>query len=386
MNSRRYARPVSCRVPCGGFTLVELLVVIAIIGVLVSLLLPAVQAAREAARRSQCGNSLKQFGLALHNYADVFKVFPPRRGGTNGTLANDPNREKANYDRVSAFVALLPFIEQKPLSDSIQAGGTFGGVQYPPGGPAAWYNSANWQPWRTQVPILLCPSDKIIPTPTAPAHNSYAFSLGDTLGGPSLKLNGVTLHFNSASTFFRGPFGGSQRCIGLQFITDGTSNTIAMSERSTMGTPYYSLRSANGEDVKTATAANLPSVINNPGSCKATAVNSQFMGVQVKSKFGSIWCDGQAENVAFNTVLAPNSPSCVNDDNGNADSTGGVLSASSNHPSGVNAAFCDGSVRFVNQNINTGDTSKPQVVSGNSPYGVWGALGSISGKEAGGDF
>lgn len=382
MNARRYAKTVVR----GGFTLVELLVVIAIIGVLVSLLLPAVQSAREAARRTQCSNSLKQFGLALHNYADVFKVFPPRRGGTTGTIANDPSRIMANYDRVSAFVALLPFIEQKPLADQIAAGGTFGGIKYPPGGPAAWYNNVNWQPWRTQAKILLCPSDRIIPTPTAPAHNSYAFSLGDTLGGPSLKLNGVTLHFNSASTFFRGPFGGSQRCIGLQFITDGTSNTIAMSERTTMGTPYYAPRLASGEDVRTATASNVPSVLNNPGACYSYGVRGQYVGVQIKSKFGSIWCDGQAENVAFNTVLPPNAPSCMNDSNGNADSTGGVLSASSNHPSGVNALLCDGSVRFVSQNINTGNSAAPQVVSGNSPYGVWGALGSISGREAGGDF
>ena len=95
-----------------GFTLVELLVVIAIIGVLVALLLPAVQAAREASRRTKCTNQLKQFGIAMHNYADTFKVFPNRRGGFGGVQAN----------RISPFVQLLPYLEQTAMHDRIQAG------------------------------------------------------------------------------------------------------------------------------------------------------------------------------------------------------------------------------------------------------------------------
>src|SRR3954464_7614885 len=99
--------PRSVRSPQGftaarAFTLVELLVVIAIIGVLVALLLPAVQSAREASRRTKCTNQLKQFGIAMHNYADTFKVFPNRRGGFGGIQAN----------RISPFAQLLPYTEQ----------------------------------------------------------------------------------------------------------------------------------------------------------------------------------------------------------------------------------------------------------------------------------
>jgi prepilin-type N-terminal cleavage/methylation domain-containing protein len=367
-----------------GFTLVELLVVIAIIGVLVALLLPAVQSAREAARRSQCSNNLKQLGLALLHYHDTFKVFPPRRGGTAG--GGNTTRFDGNYDRLSAFVVLLPFYEQKNLYDQIAAGNvrdTNGNLIWT-GGPAPWYNNNNWQPWRTQVQLILCPSDKITPTPTSHAHNSYAFSVGDTLGG-DVDISGVRVHLNHPSRQFRGMFGGSQRCLGINFLTDGSSNTIAMSERTTEG--WYNARQANGEPVATATVLNMPSVLSNPASCLAQARGNEYVGVRVKSKFGSIWCDGQAEIVAFNTVLAPNSPSCLTANaDSTADSPGAVLSASSNHPGGVTGLFADASVRFVNQNINCGNTSAPPVINGKSPYGVWGALGSISGKEAPGDF
>jgi prepilin-type N-terminal cleavage/methylation domain-containing protein/prepilin-type processing-associated H-X9-DG protein len=380
----RISRP---RLSHFGFTLVELLVVIAIIGVLVALLLPAVQAAREAARRSQCSNSLKQFGLALHNYGDIFKKFPPRRGGTNNNnIAGDPPRSQANYDRLSAFVPLLPFIEQKPTHDFIAGGGrTVTGTQIPPGGPAAWYTSGVgiYPPWATQFPIVLCPSDKPTLTSTTNARSSFAFCMGDTIGG-NVQISGQTVHLNGSNNQFRGIFGGSLQCKGFNDITDGMSNTLAMSERTTEG--YYSPRTANGESVRTAVVSNVPSVVTNPSSCYAQARGQEYVGVQVKSRFGHIWTDGQAEIVGFNTVLPPNAPSCVNDNNTNADSVGGVLNASSNHPGGVNATFADGSVRFINQNINCGNTSAPPVISGKSPYGVWGALGSVAGREPAGDF
>jgi prepilin-type processing-associated H-X9-DG protein len=354
---------------------VELLVVIAIIGVLVALLLPAVQSAREAARRTQCSNSLKQMGLALQNYHDVFRVFPPRRGGSNSpNIASDPDRVACNYDRLSAFIALLPFYEQKSLADTIAAGGTFNGTVYPPGGPAAWHSGARYTPWGTQVKMLLCPSDYVNRSRGSFGKNSYAFSLGDTI-----------LTHNSATAVTRGIFGGSARCVGLQNITDGSSNTVAMSERC-WGNDS-GIVTASNQDIRTVTVVGVSSVNTNPGSCYAQVVGNRVAGVQVKGRFGALWSDGQAERVGFNTVLPPNAPSCVNDANVNADSNGGILNASSHHPGGVNAVFADGSLRFINQNINTGNLTAPPPTPGQgSPYGVWGALGSIDGGEGVGDF
>lgn len=378
-----------------GFTLVELLVVIAIIGVLVALLLPAVQAAREAARRSQCSNNLKQFGLALHNYHDVFKVFPPRRGGTSACSgASDLQRVQCNYDRLSAFVALLSYYEQKALADTIAGGGTTAtGFKVPAGGPAAWYSGSSsaqgiYPPWKTQINMLLCPSDRPVLTSGNGnnAKNSYAFSLGDTVGG-NITVNGQSgVAFNSATAFIRGMFGGSQRCIGLNFITDGSSNTIAMSEKTTNG--IFGGRSATGEDIKTAYAYNVPSVLTNPSACLGTVTKGSYVGVQIKSTHGNIWTDGQAEVVGFNTVLPPNGPSCdaSGDSSTSADAQGGIVTAGSQHPGGVNGLFADGSQRFVNQNINTGNLAASQATAGPSPYGVWGALGSIAGKETATDF
>ena len=355
-----------------AFTLVELLVVIAIIGVLVALLLPAVQAAREAARRSQCSNALKQFGLALHNYADVFKVFPARRGGSVGS--NDAARLTGNFQRLSPFVPLLPFIEQKPLYDAIAAGGTYGGTTFPPGGPAAWYpgTGTRYVPWDTQVPLLICPSDKTPPPVNTYGRNSYAFSVGDSI-----------INHNSNNILMRGIFG-SQLCKGFKDITDGSSNTIAMSERTWGGN--LGITTSAGHDVKTSTANNVPSIGTNPSTCLARANGTEFTGVEIKARFGALWTDGQAERIAFTTVLAPNAPSCTNDANAAADANGAVLNPSSFHPNGVSGMFADGSVRFIAQNINCGNIAAAPVTSGRSPYGVWGALGSTEGREPTSDF
>src|SRR5436190_20896556 len=141
-----------------GFTLIELLVVIAIIAILIALLLPAVQQAREAARRTQCKNNLKQIGLALHNYHDVFRRFVGRRYGTTGmwNFSNGPTNGNRSHNsgRITGWIALLPYADQAPMFNRIQAGDKTLSPPIAPNGPRGDHN---WDVWN-QAPVgLQCP-------------------------------------------------------------------------------------------------------------------------------------------------------------------------------------------------------------------------------------
>jgi prepilin-type N-terminal cleavage/methylation domain-containing protein/prepilin-type processing-associated H-X9-DG protein len=197
-----------------GFTLIELLVVIAIIAILVALLLPAVQNAREAARRVQCRNNLKQLGIAMHNYHDTFNTFPP---GFR-FIAGSPSAALG-----TAFYSLLPYLEQDNLLPSID-------LRVP------WYSLTPGVA-KTQVPVFVCPSDSATNPTTYPlmtalnlpvggtfANSSYAFSVGfrDSLCfGPGFSAPPTT----SQSGVFA--FHSKTR---LADITDGSSNTFAIGE------------------------------------------------------------------------------------------------------------------------------------------------------------
>jgi prepilin-type N-terminal cleavage/methylation domain-containing protein len=190
--------------PRHGFTLVELLVVIAIIGVLVSLLLPAVQSAREAARRMQCGNHMKQIGLAMHNYHDAYGLFPNTEPGGVGSLT-----------MASAFVSILPYLEQNPTYQLYDFGL---GNAHP----------HNRQVVSQHIPTYLCPSASLrrpVPIPGCDANDrapgTYAVSTGSgdpwgtfASGNPH---NGAIVNTGSGTTRFRD-------------ILDGTSHTLLAGE------------------------------------------------------------------------------------------------------------------------------------------------------------
>jgi prepilin-type N-terminal cleavage/methylation domain-containing protein/prepilin-type processing-associated H-X9-DG protein len=335
-----------------GFTLVELLVVIAIIGVLVALLLPAVQAAREAARRAQCSNNLKQLGLGLHNYHDTFNALPARSQGPTTVGGPDALRLRLLS---SGWVKLLPFIEQNALYDAISSNDP----------PFPDPRGGGFVPYRTQVATLLCPSDpggSGLPADRQ-GRNSYRFSAGDSIRDNYIGPN------------TRGPFAAT-RNKNFAVILDGLSNTIALGEAA--------IKLPGRRDIRAGVAYVAADVGNSPVLCYARLDAERRYTDPINTGTHPMWANGWMFPNGFNTVLPPNGPSC-HQSNDWWNYHHGVLSASSYHPGGVNVAMLDGAVRFVSETINTGNTALPQVAWNSalpSPYGVWGAMGSIDGGEA----
>ena len=212
-----------------GFTLIELLVVIAIIAILIALLLPAVQQAREAARRTQCKNHLKQLGLALHNYHDVFNFFP-------GNHWINTSEAGINSTKGSVFVSLLPYFEQASLYSSLNFN-----FEYPTylGGQLVGGKVAG----SIDLPTLRCPSDEYRPTGSASVYSttSYAPSMGSqSKSGAGCTTYAISPLPNPVSSGtwgwslraenISGMFGYYPAGIRMRDVIDGTSNVIGMGE------------------------------------------------------------------------------------------------------------------------------------------------------------
>lgn len=333
-----------------AFTLVELLVVIAIIGILIALLLPAVQAAREAARRAQCVNHLKQLGLALHNYYGANNALPARK----------------TTRRLSGFIALLPYLEQTAMYERIASGDPDEGI-----GPWGADALSDWEGLNGLPGTLLCPSDAggydVIESGSYRGTErlvNYAFSAGDE-----------TTDTNDGQGT-RGMFGYLQ-WFRFAEVTDGLSNTLAMSERLRSGYRTDYTVGAGELDHRRGQAV-LSGLRNNPALALTVTDGRYFKsGTKVQGRFGSVGTRGHIHFVGFTTVLPPNAPVA-------RDGEYAVMPPSSLHPGGVNGLMGDGSVRFISETIEAGTPSvvKDHGFSGDSPYGVWGALGSRAGGEA----
>jgi prepilin-type N-terminal cleavage/methylation domain-containing protein/prepilin-type processing-associated H-X9-DG protein len=342
-----------------GFTLVELLVVIAIIGILIALLLPAVQSARESARRTQCTNNLKQLGLALNTFHDAYKYYP------SGCAQNGP------IYGPSAIVHLLPYVEQDALRDNYNLDGASG---------ASFSDPANDAIGLARLAFLNCPTDPEDGYYTQMGWTNYHTNWGtwvrpvgwDGVFGPIFSAGGKPgigrLLFSAT------PTPGVQQgavTIGagtrVNDIIDGTSNTAAFAE---VCLP---------PDTRTNAAAHPKTDCFEGGSVTTTTLAASRAAFQAKDWKtagypagwgtppwrwrGYPWREGSVWRNGYNHLLPPNSP-CWRPNN---DWWQLVSPASSWHPGGVNATLCDGSVRFVRESI--------------SPN-VWEAVGSRKGGES----
>ena len=380
-----------------AFTLVELLVVIAIIGILIALLLPAVQAAREAARRAQCSNKLKQLALAAQNFHSAQKRLP--------SLGGDP-MISAYAGAHSGNVVLLPFFEQTAVYEEFMgayqaAASGVSGAEVP-GRRGGTYNTGTVRkdsPTAARIDTFLCPSDGAYHKGNPPTgetgsnpdggRTSYLLCNGDSAVKPRLWSN------ESAS---RGPFvytGYATLYVTVNFesIIDGTSNTVAFAEGAISTQPRDDLNIRSGFlSFSPATHENTTEV----GGTTFENDNRPFICANVRGANGKIdldqgngewtlwekgfaWADSFTRMSAFMTALPPNAPSCGTNVRSDGDSMR-LVSASSYHTGGVNVALIDGSGQFISETISSGDnTKRPQ---SSSPYGVWGAMGTIAGGES----
>jgi prepilin-type N-terminal cleavage/methylation domain-containing protein len=329
-------KPIQRRIS-GGFTLVELLVVIAIIGVLVGLLLPAVQTAREAARRISCANNLRQLGLATHNYLSAFHRLPP-----GGVLTS-----QGIGDSWSVQSRLLAFVEQSDLQNKID-----------------WHRSYREQGSlaRIRISVFICPSEpndrlRSDPQPADPNFAFYPLNYGINVGqwlvyDPLSRTGGTGIVFPNSRT-------------SLSSITDGSSNTLAFAEVKAWAAYFRDSGRPSGANA----------------SVPITPAEVLSYGGDLRTDSGHTeWVDFRVHQTGFTTAFGPNTKTSYSHGRTNYDvdfnssregrhqtlPTYAAVTSRSHHQSGVQTCYADGSTHFLSNSIDLKS---------------WWALGTRSGGE-----
>ena len=322
----------SCR-RRAAFTLVELLVVIAIIGILVALLLPAVQAAREAARRMQCTNNLKQIVLSMHNYHDTYKTFPISVGW---------HQQQGRRENFSDKVMILPFVEQQPAFDKTN-------WRAHPWDSQGWHGNDNILTESTRLPVFNCPSNHNT-IASGRANFTYAINMGTSHSAPH-NINGPLAgegRHNGVGAYFIADFNNKYRSTSDAVVTfgsilDGTSNTAAYSE-------FVIQTDKNIANDKRLHKAQ---VYNWAGGSSTAEVRQNClaqMGFSGRRMRGASWAWSFIGNGgAYSHVMMPNEKSCHSYQGDWVGSN--LMAAGSNHPGGANVGVADGSVRFMTNTV-----------------------------------
>ena len=380
--------------PRRGFTLIELLVVISIIGVLIALLLPAVQSARESARRAQCTNNLKQLGLAVQNYITT-AIFLPAQ-----TLDNvvPPGETAGALQWFTSWTAgLLPSIEQQVLYNAINY--SLPMLEWTPP-----IYGANTTVGLVSISTLRCPSESLSPTPSFARSSSGALgytgqfavsNYAGNFGGPAIirACSGTIVPVKGNNLVFQLMVAGGQAApatagpVTIQAITDGTATTALFSEHvlgavspSAASSPVITPGGTLGR--RGLFQVPMPTVLDQglSGNAQAFAAACQRLPAAsvatTTAAFGSQWMmslDFATANNAYSHVVAPNGNSCTGMQVANSfvanpswGGLGAAITATSNHPGGVNVVFCDGSVKFVKDTVN---------------LATWWGLGTRNGHE-----
>jgi prepilin-type N-terminal cleavage/methylation domain-containing protein/prepilin-type processing-associated H-X9-DG protein len=365
-----------------GFTLVELLVVIAIIGTLVGLLLPAVQMAREAGRRTRCVNNLKQLSLGVINFADVRRCLPNSGlsllyNGWTGVTGDGWYR--------GYLPLILPFIEEEALFSRVEPYKNAGGMP--------WHTNTRGgieSPYKAFIPSLQCPSDRFAGRMQTygGGANMYPTSYRCNRGDINLASDQTPAHSNQV---IRAPFvegvidwtsaqAGTSRTVAFKNITDGTSKTAMLAEAPIGTWGFATSVSVVPVGSKADHWAAAMTATSNPGICWAASTTS----TPNASTGGMTW--GSKDGTVYYGIIPPNGPTCTY----SSDATYGTkatFTAGSYHSGGATLAFCDGSVRFVADSIDAGDQTNGSpnasgvTYKGQSVWNVWGAIHTINGGE-----